>query len=244
MDPTRLTDLIHAELDDELSAAERAELARLVLQDPDARRLQDELRRTHSLLGRVTQADPPAGLRTAILKALGLSEKAGVSGSGDKGWSLYRMAAAVIGGLVVVGIGYNLLDAGQPGADLQGSLGAALPSVATQAAVARNHANFTGEGVEASASLHRGGQGLQLELELGGTVPYEVVAQFDPAATSYAGHVDEAGLTIMDGAVTVQAQPGRQTRVLEFSATAPIRVQVRVGDRILGEEELSVEAGN
>jgi hypothetical protein len=244
MDPTRLTDLIHAELDVELSAAERAELARLVLQDPDARRLQDELKRTHGLLGRVTQADPPAGLRTAILKALGLSEKAGASGSGDKGWSLYRLAAAVIGGLVVVGIGYNLLEAGQPGADLQGSLGAALPSVATQAAVAPDHANFTGEGVQASASLHRGGQGLQLELELGGTVPYEVVARFDPAATSYAGPVDEAGLAIIDDAVTVQAQPGRRTRVLEFSATAPIRVQVRMGGHVLGEEELSLEAGN
>ena len=50
MDATRVQDMIQADLDGKLSTAESAELARLLLQDPEARRLHDELRRTHTLL--------------------------------------------------------------------------------------------------------------------------------------------------------------------------------------------------
>jgi anti-sigma factor RsiW len=54
----RLRDLIQADLDGALSAAERAELARLLLQDPEARRLHGQLQRTDQLL-----RDIPAAVR-------------------------------------------------------------------------------------------------------------------------------------------------------------------------------------
>ena len=245
MDLTRTQELIQADLDGELSAAERAELARRLLADPEARRLRDELKRTDTLLREVPQVAPPAGLRPAILAALGLPATESSSGTaGRDRWPVLRLAAAVVGGLLVVGIGYRMLDVGPTGSDLQGSLGAALPSQATQAIARPDQARFSGDGVEASATLRRDGQGTKLALELGGTAPYEVIARFDPEVTTYRGNPDESGLSFTDGTVTLQVEPGQPSRTLEFSGTAPIRVSIRSGEKLLGEQELSVGADN
>ncbi len=67
MDKGQLQELIQADLDGELSVAERAVLARLLLQDPEARRLHAEFRRTDQLLRNVAAAEPPPGLRADIL---------------------------------------------------------------------------------------------------------------------------------------------------------------------------------
>ena len=60
MSSDELQELIQADLDGELSGAGRAELARLLLQDPEARRLHGELRQTDKLL-RDIPGEPPPG---------------------------------------------------------------------------------------------------------------------------------------------------------------------------------------
>ena len=57
----QLQELIQADLDGELSVTERAELARLLLQDPEARRLQNDFRRTDQLLREIA-ADTSAAV--------------------------------------------------------------------------------------------------------------------------------------------------------------------------------------
>jgi len=244
MDATRVQDLIQADLDGKLSTAESAELARLLLQDPEARRLHDELRRTHTLLREVPAAQPPPGLRPAILASIGLSSRSTTPGSGGGGrWPALRLAAAIVGGLVAAGIGYTLLDAGQPGADLQGSLGAAIPATAGgQAATSADQASFQAEGIEARATLRRSGAGMRLDLELGGTIPYEVVATFDPESGAYVGADGDATITRGNGTVVIQAQPGGPVRTLEFTGHTPIGLQVRSRDRVLASQELTAGA--
>ena len=61
MERARLETLIQAQLDNELSAGERAELASLVLRDAEARRLHDEFQRTDRLLRDIPVAEPPPG---------------------------------------------------------------------------------------------------------------------------------------------------------------------------------------
>jgi len=244
MDATRTQELIQADLDGELPAAERAELARRLLQDPEARRLHDELWRTHALLRGVSPAQPPAGLRPAILASIGLSSRSTTPGSGGGSrWPALRLAAAIVGGLVVAGIGYTLLDAGQPGTDLQGSLGAAIPATAGgQAATRADQASFQAAGIEARATLRRSGAGMRLDLELGGTIPYEVVATFDPGSGAYVGADGDAAITRGNGTVVIQAQPGGLVRTLEFTGHTPIGLQVRSRDRVLASQELTVGA--
>jgi hypothetical protein len=231
MNKGQLQELIQADLDGELSVTERADLARLLLQDPAARRLHNEFRRTDQLLRDIAEAEPPPGLRAAILAGLAGSVRPGNPELQQFGWPAYRVAAVILGGLLIVGISYLVRDGSAPGSDLRGSL------VAPQ-----DHWSMRAEGVEVSASLQRNGQGLRLELNTSTTVPCEVVARIDPATTTFVGKTGDAQLTAASGQVTVQPAIGSQAVVLEFSGAAPIQLQLRSGGRLLGEGRLSVSA--
>lgn len=226
-DKNALQNLIQADLDGELSVAGRAELARLLLRDPEARRLHDDFRQTDQLLREVAGAEPPPGLREAIL--------AGPVGSGHParpaqpqyGWPAYRIAAVILGGLLVVGLSYLVRDGHAPASDLQGSV------IAPQ-----DRLSMRSGGVEVGASLERSGDSLRLELEVSTTVPCEVVARIDPATTTFTGKTGNAQLTAAIDAVTLQPALGNQAVVLEFSGAAPIQLELRSGGRLLGEGRL------
>jgi len=229
MDKTQLQELIQADLDGELSVAERAVLARLVLQDPEARRLHAEFRRTDQLLRNVAAAEPPPGLRADILAGSLQSTRAGDSGQRRSGMHLYRMAAVILGGLLIAGLSYVLIDARVPGTDLQGSL------IAPQ-----GHLSLRAEGAEISAYLRRDGEKLRLELNSSTSIPCEIIAKIDPATTTFVGKTGDAALTTSNGQVTVVPAMGSRKVVLDFSGAAPIQLELRGSGRLLGEGSLSV----
>lgn len=228
----QLQELIQADLDGELSVSERAELARLLLQDPEARRLQGQFRRTDQLLRDIAQAEPPPELRAAILAGPAQSEIPRDPGRTQYGWPGYRLAAAILGGLLIVGLSYLLLDGNAPVRDLQGSLSAAP----------QDQASMRAEGVEVGASLQRNGERLRLELTVSTTIPCEVIARIDAATTSFVGSPGDARLEAAIGQVTVRPDIGSQTVVLDFSGAAPIRLELRSEGRLLAEGRLSASA--
>lgn len=229
MDKGQLQELIQADLDGELSVAERAVLARLLLQDPEARRLHEEFRRTDQLLRSVAAAEPPPGLRADILAGSAQSLRTGTAGQRQDGMPLYRMAAVIIAGLLIAGLSYVLIDVQVSGTNLQGSL------IAPQ-----GHLSLRAEGAEISASLRRDGERLRLELNSSTTIPCEIIAKIDPATTTFVGKTGDAALTAASGQVTVVPQTGSRKVVLDFSGAAPIQLQLRAGGRLLGEGSLSV----
>jgi hypothetical protein len=229
MDKGRLQELIQADLDGELSATERADLARLLLQDPEARHLQNEYRKTDQLLRDIGAAEPPSDLRAAILAGHTQSTRPDKPGQQHYGWPAYRMAAAIIGGLLIVGLSYLVRDANLPARNLQGSV------IAPQ-----DHWSMRAEGVELGASLQRNGAKLTLELNSSATIPFEVVASIDPAATTFVGKTGDAQLSTARNQITVQPAIGSQSVVLEFSGAAPIKLELRAGGRLLGEARLLV----
>jgi hypothetical protein len=239
MDRTQLVDLIQADLDGALSATERADLARLLLRDHEARRLHDEFRQLDQLLHDIPGADPPAALRAAIL-------------SGSTGWQrrgaerlqsrrpYYRIAAAVLGGLLIVGLSYVLLDAGVPSSELQGSLGRAADPVSTGRSARRDNLSMRVEGVEVDATLRRNGPGVRLELEVSTRIPCEVIAQVDPATMTFVGSPGDAQPSSASGQVAVQLASGHKVFLLDFAGAAPIQLQLRAGGRVLEEGSLAV----
>ncbi len=240
MDKGQLQDLIQADLDGQLTATERADLARLLLQDPEARRLHNEFRRTDQLLRNIAVAEPPPGLRAAILGGRVRSARPGDRGHQQYGLPLYRVAAVILGGLLIVGLGYLLSDADAPRTDLQGSLSAAVGSESTAPVAPQDHLSMRAEGAEVSASLQRNGQSFRLELNMSTTIPCEVVARIDPATTAFVGNPADAQLDTTNGLATVQLATGSKTFVLDFSGAGPIQLQLRSGGRLLGEGSLSV----
>lgn len=231
MDRARLEALIQAQLDGELPAGERAELARLLLQDADARRLHDAFARTDRLLRDVPAAEPPPGLREAILAGSARMERPGSNRDRWTSRSTVRIAAAFLGGLLIVGLAYVARDGRAPGMELQGSLGAAGDTVSLQS-----------EGVTVSASMRRDGDRHRIRIDAAAPMPCEVAVKFDPATTSYAGGAADAALTAAHGEVTVRVPTGRLSTVLEFSGAAPTTLELRADGRALGEARLLLSA--
>lgn len=221
-DDPRLLELIQADLDGRLHGTDKAELARRLLADPAARRLHDELRRTDTLLREIPRAEPPDGLRSAIQGALGRSDHHRGGERVADGGVGFRLAAAIVAGLVVVGLGYGLLSDRRDAADLQGSIAqqAAAPLLADEAILLAANGTVT-------ARLFRERGQTRLVMESSGLVPVEVV-----------GHYNEALLKLQAGAAPGEV-PGQFSVVLgaagksesiEFVGTGPITLEVRGDD--------------
>jgi anti-sigma factor RsiW len=103
-DPGQLA-LIHAEIDGELDASQRAELARTLLADPQARALRDDLRRFCQSLDALEPLEPPADLKDSILAAMPQLKP-------RRRWSsapVWRYAAMVAGVLIAGTVVFEIL---------------------------------------------------------------------------------------------------------------------------------------
>ena len=216
-DPSRIEELLQGEVDGGLTPAEKAELARTLLQDPAARQQRDDLARTDALLRTVPTVDPPVGLRQSILAALGLREGEVAADSMSGGLGRYRLAAAILAGLVVVGLGYRLVSHETDLGNLQGSLSrhAAMDAIVLQAGRS-----------DVTARLVRGEAGSILELELSGLEPVEVIGEYDPAAmTPQHSALEGPGSTA--GRFSIVLRPAEAHQSIEFTGSGPIRLEVR-----------------
>ena len=127
VDPAKLA-LLNAELDGELDARGRAELAREVLADPTLHGLRQDLQRLDAALNALPAAEPPADLTTRVLAALPQARARTLRSSwAGAGWR----RAAVLAGLVASGsIVYAVIDGlGPPSAEVAGTLAARESSV-------------------------------------------------------------------------------------------------------------------
>ncbi len=192
------------------------------------------------LLREIPAAEPPPGLRAAILAGAPLSQRPGDSARRSYELPFYRLAAAVLGGLLIVGLAYVLRDGHAPGSDLQGSLGRAGNPARSGLVAPRDQWSFRAEGVELDASLGRAGQLLRLELDVSCAVHCELIARVDPSKASLVGGPGDANAMTASGHVAVVAAPGRRSFVLEYSGVSPIQLRLHAGGRLLGEGELSV----
>ena len=157
--------LIHAEIDGELDAAQRAELARSLLADPELRRVREELRRVCTALDAVAQIEPPRGLQSSILAALPHTVPRGAR------WSMsWRYAACVAGVAVAAAITFTTLRGLRPApAELTGTI---APAAAAAALV--DSAAVSGQGVSGEARLYRDASGFSLELAVNADAALDV----------------------------------------------------------------------
>lgn len=119
----RAIELIHAEIDGEITGPQKAELGRLLLADPALRELRAGLRRTCEALDALPLETPPADLRSSIMESLAAlpprCEDRDVRPRARFGQPLLRYAAAFAGGLIVsalafeFGLRHETLDAGE-----------------------------------------------------------------------------------------------------------------------------------
>jgi hypothetical protein len=136
----RCLELLNGEIDGDLSAADRAELSRRLLESSDVRTARDALRLACAELDRVPRVDPPADLRERILAAVNVpaTDRIGAA-SGRHRWSGpgWRYAAVFAGGVL---ISLVAMEAGRgiPGTGVEQAAGtmAAAPASAVASAAA------------------------------------------------------------------------------------------------------------
>jgi hypothetical protein len=160
--------LIHAEIDGELGAAERGELARRVLADPQTRAAREELRQLCTALEGVPAVDPPAGLETRIFAVLPASH------AEPRRFALpptrWRYAAVVAGVLALGAVVFATLDGQRPGsAELAGTITAPRSPVTIDAV------RLDGGPITGRVSLYRDARGLGLAFDLATNLPVSVI---------------------------------------------------------------------
>lgn len=160
--------LINAEIDGELDARQRSELARLLLAEPEIRAVREDLRRLCAALDALPDVEPPAQLRASILAAIPPSTVSG----GRSTWSAprWRYAALVAGVLGAGAVVFETLDGTRPATtEAAGTMAAARGPVMLDTAQ-------LGQGpVGGRVSLYRDAGGLGLAFELISSGPVDVL---------------------------------------------------------------------
>jgi anti-sigma factor RsiW len=159
--------LIHAELDGDLSSQQRADLARLLLSDPQVRALRDELRGLSSRLDAIGQVEPPPQLKDSILKRL---RSVPVTPTHRKGsFGRWRLAAMAAGLLMAGTIVYEAMQGPAPGSrETAGTMAADALTPVDSVVVG-------GGPVTGRATLYRDKTGLAVGLEVSATEPVDVL---------------------------------------------------------------------
>jgi hypothetical protein len=159
--------LIHAELDGDLSSQQRAELARLLLADPQMRALRDELRSLCSRLDAVGQVEPPPQLKDSILDRL--PSVPVVTSHRKASYGRWRLAAMVAGLLTAGTIVYETAQGPAPGSrETAGTMAADAPATVDSVVVG-------GGPVTGRATLYRDKSGLAVGLEVSAAEPVDVL---------------------------------------------------------------------
>jgi hypothetical protein len=159
--------LIHAELDGQLDGSQRAELARRLLADPEARAAREELLRLRALLESVEEVEPPGDLRARVLQSL----PAPASPASRFRWPAQRWRyAALVAGVVGAGtLVYETVSPGTGSNEVVGTIAARRAQPALDAVVL-NSGPVTGR-----VSLYRDGDGLGLSFDLVASAPVDVL---------------------------------------------------------------------
>lgn len=196
----RHLELIHAELDGELSGEGRAELARVLLANPEARARRDELSRLLRTLDAVESEAPPADLTASVLAAIdlrGSTSRVRATPGIFGGRVALRYAAAFVGGVLASAAVFQLGKSGSFAPDVSELVG----TIGGNAAVRQIPADrIQLELDQVSGRIHSWelGPQLVLELDLQAREPVEVVATYggqtvrlsvDPQAGAASQHV-------------------------------------------------------
>jgi hypothetical protein len=161
-----ILNLIQAELDGQLDAQQRAELAQRVLADPEARALREELQHLRSMLDELEKVEPPPELKASVLDSLPVAAAPrSASPWLSAHWRYAALIAGVLAGATVV---YETVDGPGPGSsELAGTM------AARQAAQTLDAVELRGGVVSGTLRLYRDPGGLALAFEVTSSEPVD-----------------------------------------------------------------------
>jgi len=234
MTEQRIIELIHAELDGELTTEERAELSRALLADPEARAAREQWGRLFGELEKLESVAPPPALAASVLSALEGRADAPRVRAISRPWYAgtgLRYAAVFVGALLIGAALFapGIRSTGGPDvSDLVGTIGGS-GAAARQSPIDR--ADIDLAQVRGTVNAYRLGSQLVVELDLRVSEAVEVRA-------THAGQTFQVSLDATSGS--------KAERVLwlpdEAEDSAPVRFQIYADGRLIHEDMLRSSA--
>jgi len=218
-------ELIHAEIDGELDARQRAELSRRLLADPAARSLRDDFQRLCKALDAVAEVEPPPQLRESILAAL---PPLPVRRAWYAPLQRWRYAAMVAGVVAAGALIYETVRGPMPAtSEVVGTIALAPAAILVDAVQLANGP------VSGRVSLYRDRAMLALRFEVKASPATGV--QITSAGRTL--RVDHIGQDRPPGTALTVALPGIAMR------GQSVQVTFRAGDRTVGTATLRAPGG-
>ena len=240
----RIAELIQADVDGELTASDRSELASFLERSEEARRFREDMLQVARMLSAIPLAEPPAGLRQRILQRIRLPER-----RSRWEWVALWLRPASYGLAVAAGVllavGLGRLGSGGP-SDFEGLVGSLVRpgekaplSGATAGSLAFGSEGVTGRIVFKALDE----RSLALEFVIESAQPVELSLDLARAGLRFGGFADAAAgvdvIEVAGGRVRMQSE-GRRDFVVFLRradgsgyAGEPIGIEVsRQGERI------------
>ncbi len=140
IDP-RYVDMIHRDLDGELAETDRVELEEFLARTPAARSLREAFCSMNSILDRVGEVDPPAGLKDAVLASIAPRQVEPIQA--QTGWFEWIRETFVVPGpmvrygamaaiLLVAAVSYTWFEQGAGRVDRLEAVGTMAPQVVSR----------------------------------------------------------------------------------------------------------------
>ncbi len=222
MNDSKYIELIQAELDDELSGDQRAELDTLLHESAEARATRKDFRNLAGLLRQVPSRQPPESLRRNILSEI---EIAGRQRAAPSAWAIpaaARMAMAFAAGIVVtIGL-FRLAPADIGPTDTRSLVGAMVNHQALPDKLPRDRLELGLDTVQGSVELHRNNNLLILEFEFDSTGPVSLAVDFAGQGLQFEGFAHQSqtppGLQVSADSIAIVAS-GDQSFVVFLAYT-------------------------
>ena len=192
MNDKKYIELIQAELDNELSVDQQAELDTLLDASAEARASRKDFRDLAGLLRKIPTRQPPETLRRSILAQI---ELAGRQRPAPSAWAMpaaARMAMAFAAGVVVtIGL-FRLAPADIGSIDTRSLVGSMVNNQALPGGLSRDRLELGLDTVQGSVELHRNNNVLMLEFAFDSKAPLNLVLDFVGQGLQFEGFAHQS----------------------------------------------------
>lgn len=239
----RILELIHGDVDGELTPSEQDELQHWLAVSETARQEHARARSLHDLLAAVQAQDPPSGMRATILDAL----PPRATPTGDFATGRRRSGLGLVAALAATAAGVVFLLQRDPDvpqldpASLAGTI--SRPAAGPDAPVWR----LEDAAVSGSLRLRQAEHGLYMEVDVEAEGPITLVARSDGRPLEVEGLVPidtpPASPKLADGGIHMLHSGKHRYAILlrrPAGADEPVELAVYAGDRLVGETRLDI----
>ena len=250
----KYTDLIHAEIDGEISDAEKAELQTFLAGNAEARTLHEDLSALCSILESVESEEPPRHMRYVIMNAvkpLGTQPVKTPSGFLGSLKGLFAAPALRYATVFAAGVALtlSLVNSGQISNRVFDDVTGLVGTVANPIdAKLENSVSVTETEVSGTVSLRSMGSMLILDFDLVAKDPIEIAADYTDKTIWFNGfaQLESSGTTISadTGRVTLQMEGKRRYAVYLHNAggrETTVNLRFMAGGDVVHETSLNYE---